>query len=358
MALRPAVTLLTAALVPALCLGAQRADASVVLGSPDPTAPPTAFACADCKAGAAVGFRQLGLQGAAVEAPEGGVLVSARAYAKRIAGSESPRIAVLRPADGITATIADSAPLPVSSKSGAVHEVVDLHLAMEPGDSLGLLLRAGQVDLGVRERPTPDGAVVSFALPCSPCGTDGGTGNELLFGGTVEPDYDGDLLGDETQDPDGGGALFDELLGEPLDETVYDELQPRQRRSLRLVRVTPTRAGGAVLLLATPRAGRLTAAATARVPRRRRSSRRATVRRTATLPDRRRRSSRSAVRRTIALGRARAVGPGRVRLRLRPSRAGQRLLARRGRLRTRLVVAFDPARGRRRELDRVLTLGR
>jgi hypothetical protein len=340
MAFRLAVPALTAVLVPALSLGTQRADAATVLGSPDAAAPPAGFACAACKAGSAVGFRQLALQGATVEAPEGGVLVSARVYAKRIAGSEAPRIAVLRPADGITATIVDSAAVPVSSRGGALHEVADLHLAVEPGDSLGFLFRAGQVDLGARKRPTPDGAVVSFALPCGPCGVDGGTGTELLLSSTLEPDYDGDLLGDESQDPDGGGAFLDEALGEPLDEAVYDDEQPRRARRgpLRLVRVTRGNAGGATLLLATPRAGRLTAAATA--PARRRSTRARTARR------------------TIALGRARSTRAGRVRLRLRPSRAGRRLLARRGRLRTRLVVGFDPARGRRQELIRALRLGR
>jgi hypothetical protein len=341
MAFRLVVPALAAVLVPALSLGTQRADAAIVLGSPDAAAPPAGFACAACKAGSATGFRQLALQGATVEAPEGGVLVSARAYAKRIAGSEAPRIAVLRPAGGITSTIVDSAPLSVSSKGGALHEVADLHLAVEPGDSLGFLFRAGQVDLGARKRPTPDGAVVSFALPCGPCGVDGGTGTELLLSGTLEPDYDGDLLGDESQDPDGGGAFLDEALGEPLDEAIYDDEQPRRARRgpLRLVRVTRGHAGGATLLLATPRAGRLTAAATA--------------------PARSRRSARAGTaRRTVALGRARATRAGRVRLRLRPSRAGRRLLARRGRLRTRLVVGFDPARGRRQELTRALRLGR
>jgi hypothetical protein len=348
MALRLAVPALAAVLVPALTLGTQRAEAAIVLGSPDAAAPPAGFACAACKAGSAMGFRQLALQGAAVEAPEGGVLVSARAYAKRIAGSEAPRIAVLRPAGGITATIVDSAPMPVSSRGGALHEVGDLHLAVEPGDSLGFLFRAGQVDLGARKRPTPDGAVVSFALPCGPCGVDGGTGTELLLSGTLEPDYDGDLLGDESQDPDGGGAFLDEALGEPLDEAIYDDEQPRRakRRPLRLVRVTRGHAGGATLLLATPRAGRLTAAATAR--------------RAAPAPRRHRRASSraGAARRTIALGRARSTRAGSVRLRLRPSRAGRRLLARRGRLRTRLVVAFRPARGRRQELTSTLVLGR
>jgi hypothetical protein len=356
MALRPAVTLLVAALVPAL--GAQRAEAAIELGSPDPAAAPTSFACAACKAGAAVGFRQLALQGATAEAPEGGVLVSARAYAKRISGSEQPRIAVLRPADGIGATIADSAPLPVSSRDGALHETAGLHLAMEPGDSLGLVLRAGQVELGVRKRPNPDGAVVSFTLPCGPCGADGGTGSELLFGGTLEPDNDGDLLGDETQDPDGGGVLLDEFLGEPLDEDVLAADEPRPRRRLRLLRATAGRAGGATLVLAAPRAGSLAAAATART-RGRSRSRPAATRRRRIAQGRARSPGAGPVRlRLIAQGRARSPGAGRVRLRLRPSTAGRRLLARRGRLRTRLVIAFRPDRGRRQALTRTLTLRR
>ena len=66
------------------------------------------------------------------------------------------------------------------------------------------MFRRGEVDLGVRNRANPDGAVVSFG------GQSGGTGSELLLDGTIEPDFDGDLLGDETQDPDGGGAGFED----------------------------------------------------------------------------------------------------------------------------------------------------
>jgi hypothetical protein len=38
---------------------------------------------------------------------------------------------------------------------------------------------------------------------------DGGTGTELLFGAAVEPDVDVDGIGDESQDPDGGGLGAD-----------------------------------------------------------------------------------------------------------------------------------------------------
>ena len=41
---------------------------------------------------------QFALRDAAVQAPEDGVLVAAGVHAKRIAGGEPPRIAVLRPA--------------------------------------------------------------------------------------------------------------------------------------------------------------------------------------------------------------------------------------------------------------------
>ena len=128
--------------------------------------------------------------------------------AKRIAGAAQPRIAVLRSADddGVGMTIVDSAPLPVSSPAGALHEVENLHLPVEQGDSIGFLFVAGEVDLGMRTRPRPDGAIQSFMPPCDPCGMDGGTGAELLFDAAVEPDVDGDELGDETQDADGGGS--------------------------------------------------------------------------------------------------------------------------------------------------------
>ena len=38
---------------------------------------------------------------------------------------------------------------------------------------------------------------------------DGGTGIELLLDAVVEPDVDADGLGDESQDPDGGGLGMD-----------------------------------------------------------------------------------------------------------------------------------------------------
>ena len=217
---------LAAALLVAGSLGAQQADAATYLGSPDASAEPDAFACAACPAGTSIGFQQFALREATVEAPEDGVLVSAGANAKRIAGAEQPRIVVLRPAaaDGVGVTVVDSAPLPVSSATGALHEVDGLHLPVQRGDSIGFLFPTGEVDLGVRMRPRPDGAVQTFAPPCAPCGMDGGTGVELLFDAVVEPDVDQDGLGDESQDPDGGG------LGEDWEDDWFDDFEEGGRR--------------------------------------------------------------------------------------------------------------------------------
>ena len=272
MTLRLKALPLAAAILLAIFIGAQRADAASYLGSPDTSAAPDAFACAACPAGTSIGFQQFALRGATVEAPEDGVLVSASVYAKRIAGAEQPRIAVLRSADdgGVGVTVVDSAPLPVTSPSGAMHEVEDLHLAVQVGDSLGFLFRTGEVDLGVKMRQRPDGAIQSFNQPCGPCGMDGGTGIELLYDAVVEPDIDEDGLGDETQDPDGGGLGedweddwfedFDE--GDDLDEDFDERATAAARRRLRLLDVERLRGGGASLLLRVPKAGRLSAAVT------------------------------------------------------------------------------------------------
>ena len=145
--------------------------------------------------------------------------MSARVYAKRIAGAEQPRIAVLSPAEdgGIGVSVGAFAPVPVVSREGAVHEVQDLHVPVAEGDALGFLLPAGQVDVGVVNRPRPDGAVQWFSEPCEPCHMDGGTGTELLFEAEIEPDFDEDGLGDDTQDPDAGFG-FDEFDDEWLDD--------------------------------------------------------------------------------------------------------------------------------------------
>jgi hypothetical protein len=103
----------TVAILLATFLGAARADAASQLGSPDTSALPDAFACAECPPGASVGLQQFALRGALTEAPEDGVLVSASVYAKRIAGAEQPRIAVLRPVEdgGAGVSVVASAPL-------------------------------------------------------------------------------------------------------------------------------------------------------------------------------------------------------------------------------------------------------
>jgi hypothetical protein len=330
-----AMTIRRAILPPALlvCLlaGAQRAEAATYLGSPDTEAAPDGFACsAGCSAGTPVGFQQFALRDATTEAPEDGVLVSASVHAKRIAGSAPPRIAVLRRAgeDGVGVSVADSAPLPLSSPTGALHEVDGLHLRVQQGDSIGFLFTAGEVDLGTRKRPRPDGAVQSFTTPCAPCGMDGGTGVELLFDAVVEPDVDSDGLGDESQDPDGGGLGmdweddwfedFDE--GDELDDDLLDDASPAARRRLRLLDVDRRRGRGATMLLRVPRAGRLSAAIT--------------------LPANRRTGAGPFL--TILTGDMRVRRAGRVRLRLDSTQPGTRVLARRPKLRTKVVVSLVP----------------
>ena len=323
----PAVLL---AVLLALALGAAPAAADTTLGTLDPTGPPQGFlSCSGCPAGGVGGLRQLALQGAMLEAPEPGVLVSARVYARRSGGSEPPRIAVVRPTEGIAAEIVDSAPLPVSAPGGRLEEVRDLHLPVEAGDSIAFLVRGGEVAVGMRPRPQPDGALVTFALPCSPCGVGGTTGVELLLEGTVEPDEDGDLLGDETQDPDGGG-LFEEEEDEPFDEELESEDESPAARGgrLRLLGVVAERGGGATLILSAPSRGRLAAVATTGRGRR------------------------------AAAGRTRVPGAGRVRLELRPLRGARPLLARPGPLPARVLVRFRPRAGKRQTLALRISLSR
>jgi hypothetical protein len=285
-----------------------------------------------CPGGTSLGFVQFALRDAAVQAPEDGVLVAASVQAKRITGGEAPRIAVLRPTEDGSAgvTVVGTAPLPVSSARGSVHRVEGLHLPVQTGDSVGFLFRAGEVDLGVRMRARPDGAIQSFSLPCEPCGMDGGTGLELLLDGVVEPDVDEDGLGDESQDPDGGGLgldweddWFEDFEeGDELDEDLDEGASRRARRQIRLLDADRRRGGGASLLLRVPKAGRVSAAVT--------------------LPANRRTGAGPFL--TILNGDVRVRRAGRVRLRLAATPRGARVLDRRRRVRVKVVVAYFPRR--------------
>jgi hypothetical protein len=328
MAVRRTTLALASALLLALLVGVQRADASAVLGSINPSRPPEAFACAVylCPAGESVGFRQLALHGSDVVAEERGVLVAARVNAKRVAGGGQPRIAVLKPAaeDDIGVTVAGFAPVPIVSAGAEVYEVQDLHLPVETGDSIGFLLPAGEVDLGTRMRRQPDGTVQWFIEPCGPCHMDGGTGRELLFEATIEPDEDEDLLGDESQDPD-FGLEDDESdpFGEDELDDWFDELEdeeaeePTSRRvgRLRLLDLDRARNGNLLVTVGAPGAGRLGGLVTTSAGR-----------------------WDLGVPRTIGVGEGRAKRAAKVRLRLRLSRAGRRMARQPGRQRARIVV--------------------
>jgi hypothetical protein len=329
---------LAAALIAALTVGASRADAASFLGSQDTSATPDGFACADCAPGLDVGFRQFALRQATVEAPEDGVLTSAGVNARRIAGVEAPRIAVLRPgADGVSLSVVASAPLALT---GEVSYVDDLHLPMKRGDSLGFLYRTGEVALGVRNRPRPDGAVQSFTQPCGPCGMDGGTGTELLFDAVLEPDVDTDTLGDESQDPDGGGLgmnweddwFSDFEAGDKLDDFDDDvDVGDRRARGDRRPHAVPKelrllesdrRGTRTSLLISAPKAGMVSASVT--------------------LPGSQKTGAGPFT--TILTGQKRVKRPGRVRLTLSSTPAGSRVLARRAHVRTKVVVAYFPRR--------------
>ena len=328
MAVQRTTLTLAAALLLALLVGVQRADAATVLGSVDPSEPPEAFVCAvyTCPAGKSVGFRQLALYGSQVVVDEPGVLVSARVNAKRIGGGDTPRIAVLKPAadDDIGVTVGGFAPVPIVSSDAEVHEVQDLHLPVEEGDSVGFLLPAGQVDLGTRTRRQPDGAVQWFMEPCGPCHMDGGTGRELLFDATIEPDADEDGLGDETQDPDFG---LEEEESDPLEEDEFDDWfdeleedeqsEPTSKRNgrLRVLDLGRARNGNLFLTVGAPTAGRLGGIVTT-------SAGRWDI----------------GVPQTIGIGATRAKRQAKVRLKLRLSRGGHRLERRAGRQRARIVV--------------------
>jgi hypothetical protein len=319
MTLRP-LLLATAALL----VSAPAATASTILGSLDTAATPDAFACASGCPAPTLGFQQFALKGATVEAPEDGVLVSTSVHAKRIAGTEDPRIAVLRPGDGNGMTVVASAPVPVGSATGERVQVDDLHLPVERGDSIGFLFRTGEVDLGVRGRARPDGAVQTFATPCDPCGMDGGTGMELLLDAVVEPDTDTDGMGDESQDPDGGGLGLDWEEQWFEDFEAGDELDPEPvarsgrvvPRDLRLVD-----ASRRSVLVTAPKRGRLSISIT--------------------LPANRKGEGPFT---TILTGEKRVKRPGRVRLQLKATPAGERVLAKRKRVRTKAVVAYFPRR--------------
>jgi hypothetical protein len=315
--------------IAAMLFAAQGAEASTYLGSPDAAATPDGYACGACPAATTIGFRQFALRDGTVEAPEDGVLVSAGVNAKRIAGTEDPRIAILRPdADGVNLTVVDSAAIAIT---GDYTRVDDLHLPMQRGDSVGFLFRTGEVDLGVKRRAKPDGAVQWFQTPCEPCGMDGGTGTELLMDAVLEPDVDADGMGDESQDPDGGGLGLDWEEdwfedwdeGDQLDEDFEVEDPDRRDRAprvLRLVDADRLRGGRGALLLRVPRGGRVSASVT--------------------LPGNRRTGAGPFT--TILTGEMRVRRAGRVRLALAPTTAGERVFSKRRGVRTKVVVAYFP----------------
>jgi hypothetical protein len=153
---------------------------------------------------------------------------------------------------------------------------------------------------------------------------DGGTGRELLFEATIEPDADEDLLGDESQDPDFGldddqsdapaEDEFDDWFDE-LDSDEPDETSSRRAGRLRLLDLDRARNGDLLVKIGSLQAGRLGGVVTT-------SAGRWDI----------------GVPRTIGAGQRRANPASPVRLRLHLSRAGRRLERRPGLRRARIVV--------------------
>jgi hypothetical protein len=111
--------------------------------------------------------------------------------------------------------------------------------------------------------------------------------------------------------------------GDELDEELEADAPPRERRRIRLLDADRLSGGRASLLLRLPKAGRVSAAIT--------------------LPAHRRTGAGPF--RTILTGDKRFRRAGRVRLRLAATPAGARILYRRRRVRTKVVVAYFPRRG-------------
>ena len=131
---------------------------------------------------------------------------------------------------------------------------------------------------------------------------------ELLLDALVEPDVDGDGLGDESQDPDGGGLgldweddWFDDFeAGDELDEDFTQDPRPRHvRRQLRRLQGASRLTGAATprCCSSVPKAGMVSA--------------------TVTLPANRRTGAGPFT--TILTGDKRVRHAGRVRLRLDPT---------------------------------------
>ena len=147
--------------------GWEGAGAATDLGSTDPGAAPDSFICAGCGPEVNIGFRQFALRGPRSRLRKRGC--SSR-LGRTPDGSPGPRsrgLWCLRPAARVGAAVVASAPLPVTSPGGALHEVTDLHLPVEFGDVLGFVFRTGHVDLGIRRVPRPDGApgLLRVAVP-------------------------------------------------------------------------------------------------------------------------------------------------------------------------------------------------
>jgi len=188
-------------------------------------------------------------QPAGVTAPGDGVIV--RFAVRRAAGGSAPvALRVIRPGgDALTSTGAGSS-AGANPPGGFVTSFgVNPGMPIHAGDGIGLDGQSGDLVSYLNTAP----GLGSLNIWESPALADGGPSRspriesdfyELLLQATIEPDADGDRLGDETQDPDGGHPGAPAFSASPSslsfgNRTVGTTSAPRQ--------VTVTNSGSAAL---------------------------------------------------------------------------------------------------------------
>jgi hypothetical protein len=199
--LRRGTALAAGLIVGYLLVAAAPAAASVTIGSdlaPDPGA------STGCSTSNPCTLANLALPSGQVSSPIDGVVTS---WAVRQAGTGSPaRLRVLRPIGmGSFEAINSSTTQMLPASSPVVTKIFPAQQPIKAGDIVGLdvdtpnsLAIATAPQMGATagrwQPPLADGANLSPVTQQN--------NSEFLFNATIEPDCDGDGLGDQTQDPD------------------------------------------------------------------------------------------------------------------------------------------------------------
>jgi hypothetical protein len=214
-----ALTVAATLLVPA------SASAAVTIGSdlaPDPTAP------VSCGPGdPACTIANTVVQGASTGSPFDGVVVRWRVRsAEANAGGNPARLKIVRPngagtftglSTSATQVIPDTMGVPTTFTFATQQPIAT-------GDLVALDVNTPHNSFDIRNLTSTDVSWIRWAPPLldgqtrSPSGAF--TGGEHMFNADVEPDCDGDGLGDETQDPDTSSCNPSPPDGAPPDTTL------------------------------------------------------------------------------------------------------------------------------------------